>query len=81
MSTPPGAAPVGPEPLKILYLAPAVPSISYRAWAHNLRGFTPLRWFCDRLTARYGNADLVIACHDDCGTGTRPSPSRTTTVC
>ena len=66
MSTPPGAAPVGPEPLKILYLAPAVPSISYRAWAHNLRGFTPLRWFCDRLTARYGNADLVIACHDDC---------------
>ena len=65
MSIPPGA-PVGPEALKILYLAPSVPSISYRAWAHNLRGFTPLRWLCDRLTARYGNANLVIACHDDC---------------
>src|SRR5262245_19404864 len=58
-------SPPAPEALRVIYLEPSVPSISYRGWAHKLRGFTPLAWLCGRLTHRYGNESLLIACHDE----------------
>lgn len=51
--------------LKLLWLPPSPPSISYRSWAADRNGFSLLGWFLARLTARYGNRSLLVACHDE----------------
>src|SRR5262249_17632420 len=50
--------------LRVLYLPPWPPSITYRAWASDGEDFSLLRWFVERLVERHGSGSLLIACQD-----------------
>lgn len=51
--------------LRVLYLPPSPASITYRPWAAEREEIPLLRWFVERLAARYGIESLLVACHDE----------------
>src|SRR5438093_9487758 len=51
--------------LRVLYLPPFPPSITYRPWASGDVGFSPLAWFVERLVRKYGPETVLIACQDE----------------
>jgi glycosyltransferase involved in cell wall biosynthesis len=50
--------------IDVLYLAPHLPSLTYRAYTHRVEGFCLIDWLLDRLRSRAGRRQLLVLCHD-----------------